>query len=148
MGRTRPDLTKQFHVSKSAKRQCGYVPEYGDHSTFMKGFEQGYDEAYSDVFSDQSFRAVAEARAAAEGLNSSGPHPSRSFDDGFLAGVNAARQGGAPASDLSGTTEWCIQNLHSSSPDYCDAYARGIAFESARTAQPQNGTVSARAALR
>lgn len=148
MGRTRPDLTKQLHVSKNTKRQCGYAPEYGDHKNFMKGFEQGYAEAYNDVFSDQSFRAIAEARAAAEGLDASGPHPSRTFDDGFLAGVTAAREGTAPAKDLSGTTEWCIQNLHSSSPDYCDAYARGIVFESARSIQKQGDTQSARAALR
>jgi hypothetical protein len=135
MGRTRRDVGKELRVHKIDRRNIAYRPEYGDKKMFMKGYEQGYDEAYDDVFSGRSFRAVNEARAAAAGLTASHT-PSRTFDDGFVAGISAARESqAAELRDLAAGTQWCIQNVHTASGDYCDGYARGLIFAAGNPAE-------------
>jgi hypothetical protein len=141
MGRSRRDIGKELHVNKTDKRRIFYREEYGDKKSFMKGYDQGYSEAYSDVFDGKTFGAVREARAAAAGLNG-GMAPDRAFDDGFVAGVSAVKDGQAAASpDLAVSTQWCIQNMQSAHGNYCDGYARGIVFGGG-VASPSQTTIA------
>jgi hypothetical protein len=128
MGRSRRDVSHNLHVAKLDRRRTSYHDDFGDKNTFMKGYEQGYAEAYNDVFDGKPFRAVTEARAAAAGL-SGGMGPDRNFNDGFVAGVSAARDGQpAVPADLGTANQWCIQNVQSARGSYCDGYARGVIF--------------------
>jgi hypothetical protein len=134
MGRTRREVSRELHVQRPDKRRIAYRDDFGDKKMFMKGYEQGYQEAYDDVFDGKSFRAVSEARAAAAGLNGS-RGPDRTFDDGFVAGIDAARgQQTAVPHDLTAGTQWCIQNVLSAAGEYCDGYARGVLFVGGITA--------------
>jgi hypothetical protein len=127
MGRSRREVVHDLHILKIDKKRIAYREGYGDKKMFLKGYDQGYLDAYNDVFDGKPFRAVTEARAAAAGL--SGAPPSRNFDDGFVAGINAVRDGQlASARDLSGATQSCIQNMQNASGEFCDAYARGVVF--------------------
>jgi hypothetical protein len=145
MGRARRDVNRELHVAKIDKRHILYQDAYGDKKTFMKGYDQGYAEAYNDVFEGKAFRAVYEARAAAAGLNQAGS-PDRNFDDGFVAGITAARDGQAITSrDIISTNEWCIQNVHNAKGEYCDGYARGVIFAGGATPSlATQGTTTAR----
>jgi hypothetical protein len=147
MGRSRRDVTRELHVTKVDKRRVGYREDFGDKKLFMKGYEQGYTEAYGDVYDGKPFRAVTEARAAAAGL-SGGSQPDRNFDDGFVAGVSAARDGQPVAQQMSVANEWCIQNVHTARGNYCDGYARGVIFAAPPASTMATETASARAALK
>jgi hypothetical protein len=142
MGRSRREVVHDLHILRIDKRRIAYREEYGDKKMFLKGYDQGYLDAYNDVFDGKPFRAVTEARAAAAGLT--GAPPSRNFDDGFVAGINAARDGQPAAHDLSGATQYCIQNIHNASGEFCDAYARGVIFAGDIT--PTGATQTATAA--
>jgi hypothetical protein len=128
MGRARRDVGRQLHIARNDVRHNAYRPEFGDKKMFTEGYEQGYAEAYDDVFSGRPFSAVSEARAAATGLTG-GSVPDRNFDDGFVAGISAARDGQATVSrDVPTSTQWCIENVHTARGNYCEGYARGIIF--------------------
>ena len=144
MGRSRSDVTRELRVTKVDKRHIFYTDSFGDKKSFMKGYDQGYSQAYNDVFEGKSFSAVGEARAAAAGLHG-GLAPDRTFDDGFVAGVSAARDGQATAaSDVSAATQWCIQNVQTAKGNYCDGYARGVVFAGVPASPPGTQTATAR----
>ena len=73
----------------------GYRREFGDRESFRSGFRDGLVVGYHDAISGGEFRAFAELRRLATGLESSlvGNAVDQTYDGGFLAGYTAARQG-------------------------------------------------------
>jgi len=73
---------------------AGYRREFGARQSFRAGFREGMAIGYRDALSGGEFRALAELRRLASGLEDEllSEAADRVYDGGFLAGYSAARQ--------------------------------------------------------
>jgi hypothetical protein len=124
---------KPSSFSEYKKADSGFDSSFGEKHLFQAGYRAGFNSGYNNGYSEQPFRGVAEARAAAQGLQPEGK-PSKSFDRafgaGFTGGLKRAQHDAQPIDvDLSQTIDHC----RSSMPDkastdtlqFCNAFGRG-----------------------
>lgn len=122
------------------KADAGYERSFGSKAKFQFGYREGFREGYADSAVGRSFRAVSETDAAAAGLHGSAPDDN--FDDGVMAGYQAARAGAPKAPSMLNAAD-C--NLAAHAPNYCDGYTRGFRLGQADAAahQAHTGTQTA-----
>jgi hypothetical protein len=136
-------------------RDCtdGYRPDFGDKKFFKLGYQQGFREGYSDSIRGVEFRAVAETRKIAEGINVNPPakFSERDFDRAFSSGYDAGRDAATNGSKVEypDTTNLCDSKMSRSEAqkqDYCDAFGRGysLGFSDGQTSRAVRRTETAK----
>ncbi len=123
MGRSRdPEKLDDFrHVA-------GYEGQFGDKGSFSTGYYQGFRVGYGDGISLRPFRALAEVRAAGQGLpDAREAKPEKTFDEGIVAGYKSGILQGRQDASSGGARRKVPAPCQASrsSNEYCDAYRRG-----------------------
>ena len=134
MGRPVREKLSGLHDVKT-----GYLPQFGSHSVFDKGFQAGLKAGYSDGYLGRNFRVVDTMRALAGSLQQS-PSPAdprhAHFDEGFLAGYNDGYERGGSDDSSAAPMDFhfvsCArfnpakQTDETAGASYCEGYRRGF----------------------